>query len=181
MYISSKEPGEFGVSPEIIALSITASVLSLLKNVAQTVRDARKRNVSVLRHVADITQAGTGVTMYVESIAKGEREEASYRGVRLLMDDIKQIVHALKSPQCKLRTLDLHDCGLDREMVALLAEGVLASKTLGTLDLDGFDLPVQDLKGATGKTKLDFRSKGLTDLSAVVIGALLPFNAPLKT
>ena len=61
-----------------------------------------------------------------------------------------------------------------------LAEGIGASKSLSKLNLDGFDLPIKDLRGDTNVSKLDFSSKGLTSRSAIVIAKLLPDNKSLS-
>ena len=45
------------------------------------------------------------------------------------------------------------------------------------MNLDGFDLPIKELKGTNPVNSLDFSEKGLGPASAIVIAALISDNA----
>ena len=52
--------------------------------------------------------------------------------------------------------------------------------SLNKLNLDGFDLPIKELKGVDAVDKLDFSSKGLGIASAIVIAECLKVNGSLN-
>ena len=60
--------------------------------------------------------------------------------------------------------------------VNMLLAVLHSNRALETINLSGFDLPVKKLKGEDGTTALEFSSKGLTNLDAIVIASLIKDN-----
>jgi len=61
----------------------------------------------------------------------------------------------------------------------ILAPAIRDSPSLTKVNLDGFDLPIKELKGTNPVNSLNFSKKGLGPASAIVIAALISDNASL--
>ena len=78
-------------------------------------------------------------------------------------------------------------CGIDvfgngtytTEGIIALADALKVTASLTELNLDGYALPIKQLKGTEPVASLDFRNKGLGVPSAIVIASLIGDNASM--
>eukprot|EP00854_Cymbomonas_tetramitiformis_P002843 gene2843-3641_t len=133
-YISYRDPSAFGVSDSLLALSVTASVFSMIKNAALTWQQARRREVTFLEHVADIVRVGLSVPLFSESIATGKSLVAEYTGRDLPERDVRHIGKALQSSACQVQRLEMSGCNL-QERIVFLEKGLRACSTLTWLSI----------------------------------------------
>jgi len=78
-----------------------------------------------------------------------------------------------------LTSLDLSHNALLPESGGALAEALMENTAMRSINLDGVFLPVNQLKGTKRVETLDFSSKGLGPLSAIIVARLIESNRAL--
>ena len=76
-----------------------------------------------------------------------------------------------------LQCLNLRNNNIGAVGAKSLAEALKGNSAMITINLDGFALPVKQLKGTEPVASLDFSSKRLGVASAIVIAKLIEFNS----
>ena len=96
-------------------------------------------------------------------------------GTIILCDALRE------STVSKVEELSLHNNGIGPDGAKAIAALCIVCASLTQVKLDGFALPIKQLKGTEPVASLDFRFRGLGVASAVVIASLIQGNASLTS
>jgi Leucine-rich repeat (LRR) protein len=183
------DKGAAGVSAlaSVLKINTTLQRLVLAKNHLgkeglALVLEAMQENETLL--ALDLSQTGFGLdsTGYITEMLLNNNSlrHLLLRGNCLLRkgaDALASCLHINRS----LNYLDLSDTGMDIGCCKLLAETLLDNSSLAKIILNKHELPVQELKGASGKRGFFFSQKGLQVQDLVFIAGLLKVNKCVRT
>ena len=84
----------YGCVGVVSSLSVSVSVISLLKNGMLLRKGARDRNETVWEYLKQVAAAGMGAVPYLAGIRNESLEEVSYKGFDLLPLELQQVADA---------------------------------------------------------------------------------------